>query len=173
MVIRAISRAVAVVVVCSTAVSAQTLSTNVKDVKGWRTTEWGMTVEQVRTASGLALATLEAPNKERPSTKCYRDADVSVGDQKVSVIFCFDGELQGLMGTSLSIPAGERAETQTWEGVRDELVSKYGEPVSVLVGTGPVIEHVRRGRWLLPSTEIWARVRRKRWLTCVCDLHPA
>jgi hypothetical protein len=74
------------------------------DIKGWNGAEWGMTIEQVRTATGFAFSDPPTSVKEDPAEKCYHEVAVQVGEWKAGVNFCLDGKgFRGLWLSSWSL----------------------------------------------------------------------
>jgi hypothetical protein len=125
------------------------------DVKGWHGAEWGMTVEQIRAATGMTLeATTDGSGGEcksgTPGATLYRaSAPIDVVTLSAVPRFCVTDK-DGLVYINIDLGSN----SVSYSRVRDELIGSYGRPTSEELGPSRPPIAVNNARWILPRTEI-------------------
>lgn len=131
------------------------------DTKGWHGAEWGMTKEQVETATGFKLGEAETgrhtvgSGPEEIAVECRPGGPTAIGSIHVTTVFCFeDSRPFGLVKVGL-----EAQDTTVFQDLRTELKARYGDPTAEEDQPGSFATW-KQAKWLLPSTEIflgWVR----------------
>lgn len=127
-----------------------------KDVTGWHGATWGMTIEQVKAATGMTLE----PTTDHSGGECKQGTPgatlskattpIDVGSLQATARFCVTDK-DGLVYINLDFGA----ESGRFGTIRDELAGSYGPPTSEQhdpPGRAPIA--MNSARWVFPKTQI-------------------
>ena len=138
-------------------ISACLLSGQVKDIDGWASTKWGMSVEEVRAAVGNRAA--KAPLAIDPRFQSFENvADIDVAGIPMQLSLSFTLEKPQLFEAYLSLhhPNGTGTGEAEFDTLKRLLIERYGVPADQQEkkNSRPGETLDRTVFWRLPSTSI-------------------